>query len=213
VIVAIESASTDLGIALATPTGDSVTDEAWHSGERGSAELVPRLLALIRRSGRDLQATTGVAVGTGPGSFTGLRVGMSVAKGLAVALGVPIVGVPSLRAWLEAAPGARAAAVRAGASEAYLLGRRETNPVIVRRDELAARAGSTPLVAPAELAEAFGLAAAVSPFGAARAIALAAAERLQVDPAGDDVARLAPVYGRPPRGLGGGRAEGRLAWP
>ena len=45
-----------------------------------------------------------MAVGVGPGSFTGLRVGMGLAKGIALARHVPIVGVPSLVAWLVAEP-------------------------------------------------------------------------------------------------------------
>ena len=79
-------------------------------------------------------AVSALAVGIGPGSFTGLRVGMSVAKGLAVALDRPIIGVPSLPAWLESEPDAAAAVARAGARDAYLLRRGAASPEIVDRD-------------------------------------------------------------------------------
>ncbi len=61
-----------------------------------------RLLPLIDRALSDAEITLsqieGLAVAVGPGSFTGLRIGMSTAKGLAIAAGKPLVGVPTLEA-------------------------------------------------------------------------------------------------------------------
>lgn len=201
-IVAIESASTDLSLALAAPDGRQLATDGWRSEGRGAHDMLPRLLALLERSGHRLDEARALAVGIGPGSFTGLRVGMSMAKGLALALGRPIVGVPSLEAWLEGEPQARAAVARAGAREAYLLLRGEPEPRIVDRDLLPAEAGSAPVVAPGELAEAFGLAGAIAPVRAAPAVAVMAAARLAVAPDGDDLARLEPAYLRQPRGVG-----------
>jgi tRNA threonylcarbamoyladenosine biosynthesis protein TsaB len=201
-IIAIETASTDLSVAIAADDGSLLGEDGWRSDHRGGQELLPRLLALLARDGHRLDEASAVAVGCGPGSFTGLRVGMSVAKGLALGLLRPVVGVPSLEAWLEAEPGAQAAVARAGAREAYLLLRGEATPRIVDRDALPPEAGAASLVAPAELAEAFGLAGAISPTRAAASVAAMAATRLAIDPAGDDLAHLEPTYLRPPRGPG-----------
>ena len=60
-----------------------------------SAQLIPAIGALLSLLGVDLEDLEGISVGLGPGSFTGLRVGLSTAKGLALALGKPLVGIPS----------------------------------------------------------------------------------------------------------------------
>jgi tRNA threonylcarbamoyladenosine biosynthesis protein TsaB len=201
-IVAIESASTDLSVAISAEDGDLLALDGWRSTGRGGHELLPHLLALLARAGHRLDQATAFAVGIGPGSFTGLRVGMSLAKGMALATGRPIVGVPSLDAWLAADPEAPAAIARAGAREAYLLLRGETQPRIVDRDELPSSSGMAAVAAPSELAEAFGLAGATPPTRAAAAVAALAAARLATNPGGDDLARLEPAYLRQPRGLG-----------
>ncbi|HYN64707.1 MAG TPA: tRNA (adenosine(37)-N6)-threonylcarbamoyltransferase complex dimerization subunit type 1 TsaB [Candidatus Limnocylindrales bacterium] len=204
-IIAIESASTDPSVAVAESDGTVLRADAWSVGQRQPHELLPRLLVALELAGGSLGEVTGVGIGTGPGSFTGLRVGMSVAKGLAFALGRPIVGVPSLVAWLAAEPEVDAAATRAGARDAYLLLRGEAMPRIVDRDELAATSGR--LVAPAELVVAFGLGNAIPPRGAASVVAAEVAAQLNADPAGDDLDRLEPVYLRAPRGIGPSRAK------
>lgn len=206
-IVAIESASTDVSIAVAERDGTIVRADGWSAGPRQAHELLPRIMAALEAHGIRLTALTAVAIGLGPGSFTGLRVGMSVAKGLAYALARPIVGVPSLEAWLAAEPDAEGAAARAGARDAYLLRRDRTPPLVVDSEVLAAFGGT--LVAPAELAEAFGLRRSVQPLRAATAVATAAAASLQREPDGDDLDRLEPTYLRAPRGIGHAIAEGR----
>lgn len=208
-IIAIEAASTDLSLALATPDGALVAEDGWTSAQRQSAELLPRLLALLRGAGRDLHDATGIAVGIGPGSFTGLRVALAIGKGLAVGLARPIAGVPSLAAWLAAHPDAAAAVARAGAREVYLLARGEDSPRVVDRDTVIGLLGDARIVAPSELATAFELAGAEPPRGAG-AVASRAAELLVADPAGDDVRALEPIYVRPPRGLQD--ATGAVKW-
>ena len=212
-IVAIESASTDCSIALATADGEPVAVEGWSSGHRQGHELLPRLLQLLEREGVALGEVTALAVGTGPGSFTGLRVGMSVAKGLAYGLGRPIVGVPSLSAWLDAEPDAVAAIGRAGARDAYLLVRDAAEVSVVGVGDLGDERRALVVTAPRELAEAFGLTASRSPYRSAAAVARTAAERLATDAAGDDLARMEPRYLRLPRGVGSVDAAEVIRWP
>jgi len=209
VIIAIDGASTDLSIAVARPDGVIVSEDGWSSSQRQSAELLPRLIELLARDGRTVGDATALAVGTGPGSFTGLRVAMALAKGMASALSRPIVGVPSLPAWLDAEPSAVAAVARAGAREGYLLVRGMDEVAIVDRDALAQLTGGT-IVVPHELAVAFELGSTIPP-RAAGAIARAAAVRLAQDPIGDDLRGLEPIYLRPPRGVRGD-SEGRVRW-
>ena len=200
-IVALESASSDPSLALAAPDGTVIAADGWAGEGRQASELLPRLLVLLARAGRELNEATALAVGVGPGSFTGLRVSMSLAKGIALALRVPLVGVPSMTAWLESEPRATAAVARAGAQDAYLLLRGAAEPRIVAAADLPALVEGALLSAPSELAEAFGLAGTIPPHEAASAIARLAAERLESDPGGDDLTTTEPWYLRAPRGI------------
>jgi tRNA threonylcarbamoyladenosine biosynthesis protein TsaB len=209
-IVAIEAASTDLSLAITDPDGTNGSVDAWTSSQRQSAELLPRLLALLERHGRSVDAISGIGVGSGPGSFTGLRVAMALGKGLAVGLWRPIVAVPSLVAWLDAAPAAELAIARAGSRDAYVQARGPSAPQIVDRDALAGHVDGRVVVAPAELAADFGLTAPLQPQGAV-GVASAAAARLAVDPAGDDPRTVEPIYLRAPRGVAT-EATGAVKW-
>lgn len=200
-ILAIESASTDPSVAVAAADGAPLAIDGWSGGPGQGRELLPRLLAAVERAGRRLDETTAVAVGIGPGSFTGLRVSMSLAKGIAIGLRIPIVGVPSLIAWLASEPDARAALARAGAHEAFVLVRGTPDPVILDGRALPDSLRSEPVAAPAELAAALDLVGARPPLRAAASIATVAAERLGVDHAGDDLRTLEPTYLRMPRGV------------
>ena len=200
-IIAFESASSDPSLALAAGDGSVIASDAWVGEGRQASELLPHLLVLLARAGRELAGARAIAIGIGPGSFTGLRVSMSLAKGLSLALGVPVVGVPSLDAWLAAEPGATAAVARAGAQDAFVLLRGEAIPRLVASAELAALVGAGPVAAPSELAVALGLADARSPEHAAEAVALRASRRLAEEPRGDDLERLEPWYLRAPRGI------------
>lgn len=208
-IVAVDGAATDLSVAIAEPDGSLIADAAWSSAQRQSAELLPRLLDLVAAHGREIGMVSGVAVGLGPGSFTGLRVALALGKGLAFALGSPLVGTPSLAAWLEAEPEAVVALSRAGAKEAYVLERGAVAPVIGERARIEERLSGEPVVASSELADAFGLRNAVRPRGAAVIARHAAARLAAGDP--DDLARLEPLYLRAPRGLPD-EAAGEVRW-
>ena len=199
-IVALESASPDQSVALVDPSGAPLTSSAWTANRGQGGELLPRLGALLRDRGVGWSDVSAVAVGIGPGSFTGLRVGLALAKGLAVGAGCPIVGVPSLVAWLRTVPEADGALVRAGAAEAYALAREGDAPQVIPFAAIDDAARARSLVAPRELTAALHLAHARAPDAAAEMIGLIAAERL-VSGDGDDLSRLEPIYVRPPRGL------------
>src|SRR4051794_35793386 len=68
--------------------------------KRGHAEaLMPLIARVMKESGVGFAALDRIAVTTGPGSFTGLRVGLSAARGLALAAGKPVVGLTTLSAY------------------------------------------------------------------------------------------------------------------
>ena len=77
-------------------------------GERVSraSTLMEDVDALIRRGGMRSDALDALAVGIGPGSFTGVRIGLATARGLALALDIPVAGVSTLDALAAGAPGA-----------------------------------------------------------------------------------------------------------
>ena len=77
-------------------------------GERVSRAVTVLVDAdeLLRASGAERAELTGIVVGTGPGSFTGLRLGLATARGLALALELPVAGVSTLDALAAGAPGA-----------------------------------------------------------------------------------------------------------
>lgn len=97
-ILAIDT-STDLAsIALYRPAQGVLFEQCWVSGREQTTQLMPnvqRALSIVGAVPRDL---TGIAVATGPGSFSGVRIGISAAKSMAYALEIPIWGVPSLDA-------------------------------------------------------------------------------------------------------------------
>ncbi len=76
-------------------------------GRPGSEMLLPAIDVLLRRAGVDVRALGAFAVGVGPGSFTGLRVGIATVKGLAFGSGAPVAGVGTLAALALRAPRGR----------------------------------------------------------------------------------------------------------
>jgi len=95
VLLAIDTASRYASVALYHQDG-LLAEQTWRSQNNQSVEVLPaieRLLSMTQCARRDLGA---VAVAQGPGSFTGLRIGISLAKGLCMALDIPLVAVPTL---------------------------------------------------------------------------------------------------------------------
>jgi tRNA threonylcarbamoyl adenosine modification protein YeaZ len=93
--IAIDT-STDIA-SLAIVQGNSILAElTWRCGQNHTIETLPRLNFLLEKSGLDIKSADCIIVARGPGSFNGLRVGVSAAKGLAFSLGIPIVGIGTL---------------------------------------------------------------------------------------------------------------------
>ena len=91
---------------------------------------------LLRASGVERAELTGIVVGTGPGSFTGMRLGLAAARGLALALELPVAGVSTLDALAAGAPGT-VPIVDAGRREVFTLV--EGEPVVCAPQEVQAR--------------------------------------------------------------------------
>lgn len=96
-LLAIDTSSVNCAVAL--KTGDELTCAKTERIGRGHAEvLLPMIEDALRASAVEYKELTAVGVTVGPGSFTGIRVGVAAARGLGVALNIPIIGVPSLMA-------------------------------------------------------------------------------------------------------------------
>ena len=93
--LAIDTSTNIASLAL-TQDNEVRAELTWHCEQSHSVQLLPNLTHLLSQIGASLQSIDGIIVARGPGSFNGLRVGVSTAKGLAFSLGVPIVGIGSL---------------------------------------------------------------------------------------------------------------------
>jgi tRNA threonylcarbamoyladenosine biosynthesis protein TsaB len=86
-ILAIDTATRLISVALAEP-GVVVAEATWQSENNHTTELAPAVAKLLGN-----ETINAIAVATGPGSFTGVRIGLGFAKGLALARNVPLIGV------------------------------------------------------------------------------------------------------------------------
>ncbi len=205
-ILVIDTATTQAVIALGRPDGTLVEARTWTAGYRHGEELLAQIETLLRDRGLLPSALGGLVVGTGPGAFTGLRVGLATAKGLAHALSLPIAGVATATALLASAgdtPEAPSVLLQPAGPSDRVLSRTGETPVILPGGtdpdlrpgerlvavDLAGRAPDDAL-ARGDAARA-GLAATLLAVGAAR---LAAGDA-------DDLARLVPEYVTLPRGV------------
>ena len=118
VTLAIDTAAPrlQLGLLLADGRVDVSVDEI----ATGHAELIfGRIAELLARNGLDYADLARVVTTTGPGSFTGLRIGLSAARGIGLARGIPVVGVSSLAALSLGAEGPSTVLLDARRGEAY----------------------------------------------------------------------------------------------
>jgi tRNA threonylcarbamoyl adenosine modification protein YeaZ len=118
ITLAIDTAAPRLQLALLLADGrvDVSVDEI----ATGHAELIfDRIGTLLARNSVDYADLGRVASTTGPGSFTGLRIGLSAARGLGLARTIPVIGVPSLLALSLSVAGASTVLLDARRGEAY----------------------------------------------------------------------------------------------
>jgi tRNA threonylcarbamoyl adenosine modification protein YeaZ len=102
-ILAIDTATSRVVVALGSPDGDAIGMSYWAAGQRHGEQLLPSIGRLLGENNIRRSRLVAIVVGTGPGAFTGLRVGLSTAKGLAHGLGIPIVGIATTDALRAAA--------------------------------------------------------------------------------------------------------------
>ncbi len=218
VVLAIDTATTRIALGIGTLDGKALAVTSWPAGYRHGETLLPALERLLEDHAIERSRIAAIVVGTGPGAFTGLRVGIATAKGLAHGLGRPIVGIPTAAALLSAA--GRGGGVPAGHGVLLL----PAGP----SDRIVARDGAAPALLPADREPELGsddVLVAVDLDGRAPADALArgatardglAAEILRLGAArlaagdADDFARLVPEYVTLPRGVAA--MSGEVAW-
>lgn len=94
-LLAIDTATRYASLALYD--GERVlSEETWCTANYHTVELMPAIVRMLERQNVSTETLTAVGVSLGPGSFTGLRIGMGVAKGLVLAREIPLLGVPTL---------------------------------------------------------------------------------------------------------------------
>jgi len=161
-----------LGIDTATRRGSVALAPAGHlrllqPGGGHAPELLEAIEALLTSAGAAAKDLAGIAVALGPGSFTGVRVGLATAKGLGYSLGIPVDGLSSLELLARAAGLPKGslvcAAIEAGRGEVYAARFRVT-------DEGAARLSEDAALTPARVRDTLEGRVFVTGDGAARVV-------------------------------------------
>jgi tRNA threonylcarbamoyladenosine biosynthesis protein TsaB len=118
-LLAVDTSTAQVGLAVyegAQVLGETI----WRSKQHHTVELAPAVAELLRRSGISMQDVRAIGVAIGPGSFTSLRVGLSLVKGLALACNLPLIGIPTLDIYAAAQPASKLpllTAIQAGRSK------------------------------------------------------------------------------------------------
>jgi len=95
--LAIDTSTNTASLSLVQDS-EVLAELTWRCGQNHTAQLLPQLSHLLNQTEVNLQSINYIVVARGPGSFNGLRVGISTAKGIAFSLGIPIVGISTLEA-------------------------------------------------------------------------------------------------------------------
>ncbi|MHB8619152.1 MAG: tRNA (adenosine(37)-N6)-threonylcarbamoyltransferase complex dimerization subunit type 1 TsaB [Chloroflexota bacterium] len=94
-ILAIDTSTHYASIALAGD-GTLLAEHTWLAGQKHTATLIPAIQGLLASAGVGMAGLHAIGVALGPGSFNGLRTGLSTARGFGLALALPVVGVPTM---------------------------------------------------------------------------------------------------------------------
>jgi glycoprotease family protein len=122
VLLAMDTATSQVVVATGSVDGEPTSLAIWAAGHRHSETLLPTIVRVLAEQNSHRSRLGGIIVGTGPGTFTGLRVGLATAKGLAHGLGIPIAGVPTAAALLDAAARDTGSAESTGSASAAATG-------------------------------------------------------------------------------------------
>jgi tRNA threonylcarbamoyladenosine biosynthesis protein TsaB len=146
VVLAFDCAVQGLSVAVVR---DGVTlASRREEGREQAARLVPAIAEVMQEAGVEKRALSLIAVTTGPGSFTGVRVGLATARGLAVALGVPLAGIATTACLLgqaEAGDRLAVAAIDSHLGDWFCAIRAGENvPFVASAEALAARLDGKP---------------------------------------------------------------------
>ena len=95
--IAIDTSTDTASLALVRD-GGMLAEMTWRCGPNHTVQLLPALSSLLKQANLSLDSAAGIIVALGPGSYNGLRVGLSTAKGLAFSLDIPLVGISTLAA-------------------------------------------------------------------------------------------------------------------
>jgi tRNA threonylcarbamoyl adenosine modification protein YeaZ len=215
-LLAMDTSGTRALVARGDADGTVVAERRWTAGYRHGEELLARVDEMLSTEGVALADVAGIVVGTGPGAFTGLRVGLATAKALARGLGVAIAGVPTSEALLSAST---LTGSLAGKGAVLLLPAGPSDRVMVRGGEAQLiKGGEEPELPPGTVVIAVDLPDRASDealtlgdaaqLGFGEALVRLGAARLAAG--GDDVARLVPEYVTLPRGIG--TTKGEVRW-
>ena len=102
-LLAVDTSTAQVGLAL-YDGAQVISEYAWRSTQRHTVELAPAIFELLKRCGLTMEDIQVLGVALGPGSFTSLRVGLSLAKGLALSRHLPLIGIPTLDVLAAAQP-------------------------------------------------------------------------------------------------------------
>ena len=98
-ILGLDTAMAACSVAVVDAASGAILAAAFQTMERGHAEaLAPMVVQVMHEAGLPLSAIDRIAVTIGPGTFTGVRIGLALARGLGLALGIPVAGIDTLTA-------------------------------------------------------------------------------------------------------------------